>query len=105
LRAVVARVRDCLRKSDIVARLGGDELTILLPETGPEIAQGVISKIQQGLLDEMNGNHWPVTFSIGVITFKAMPASTDEMIKMVDDMMYAVKRSGKNAINYAVYAG
>jgi diguanylate cyclase (GGDEF)-like protein len=105
LRSVVMHARHALRKTDIVARLGGDELTILLPETDPETAQGVISKTQQGLVDEMNRCHWPVTFSIGVITFTAMPSTTDELMKMVDDLMYTVKRSGKNAISFAVYAG
>jgi diguanylate cyclase (GGDEF)-like protein len=105
LRSVVTHARNGLRKTDIVARLGGDELTILLPETDQETAQLVISKTQQGLLDEMKKSRWPVTFSIGVITFNATPATANELMKLVDDLMYTVKRSGKNAILYDVFAG
>jgi diguanylate cyclase (GGDEF)-like protein len=105
LHTVVTYVRNRLRKTDVVARLGGDELAILLRETSQEPAKIVISKIQQGLLGEMRKNNWPVTFSIGVITFLAPPATTNELIKMVDDLMYTVKRNGKNATSYSVYAG
>jgi PleD family two-component response regulator len=46
-----------------------------------------------------------VTFSIGLMTFITAPASTNELVKMVDDLMYTVKNNGKNAISYSVYAG
>jgi diguanylate cyclase (GGDEF)-like protein len=105
LRSVVTYTRNGLRKTDIVARLGGDELAILLPETDQKTAQKVVAKIREGLLDEMRRCGWPVTFSIGLMTFTAMPASTNELIKMVDDLMYTVKHNGKNAISYSVYAG
>lgn len=105
LHSIVTLARHGLRKTDIVARLGGDEFAILLPETNPQTAQGVISKIQHALLGEMSRSQWPVTFSTGVITFTAMPATTNELIKMVDDLMYSVKHNGKNAVSFAVYAG
>ena len=105
LRTAVTLTKNALRKTDIVARLGGDEFAILLPETDQIAAQVVISKIQKGLISEMSKSNWPVTFSIGVITFMAAPATTIELIKLVDDLMYTVKDNGKNAIRYSVYAG
>jgi diguanylate cyclase (GGDEF)-like protein len=105
LRTVVNHTKTELRKTDIVARLGGDEFAILLPETEQKKAQVTISKIQQGLLSEMRKCNWPVSFSIGVITFIATPNTTNELIKMVDDLMYTVKHNGKNAIRYSVYTG
>jgi GGDEF domain-containing protein len=62
-----------------------------------------IPRIQSALLDEMKQNHWPVTFSIGVLTYQAGEISIDELVKHVDDLMYSVKKSGKNSIAYAVY--
>ena len=105
LRTVVQHTLDELRKTDIVARLGGDEFAILLPETDHITAQVVLSKIQQGLLIEMEKSGLPVTFSIGATTFTATPDTANELIKMVDDLMYTVKNNGKNAIQYSVYEG
>jgi diguanylate cyclase (GGDEF)-like protein len=94
-----------LRKIDVIARLGGDEFALLLPETDQAGAKVAISKIQIGLLDEMHKNNWPVTFSIGVLTCVNMPQTTDELIKRADELMYLVKKNGKNSINYSVYTG
>jgi diguanylate cyclase (GGDEF)-like protein len=105
LRSLVSHSKTELRKTDIVARLGGDEFAILFPETDQITAQVAISKIQQSLLYEMKKSDWPVTFSIGAITFNATPDTANEMIKLVDDLMYTVKNNGKNAIRYSVYAG
>lgn len=92
-----------LRKTDIVARLGGDEFAILLPETDAEASRIVTSKLQRSLLDEMLQNQWPVTFSIGVVTFMDIPDSDDKVIQIADELMYTVKNDGKNGISYSVY--
>jgi diguanylate cyclase (GGDEF)-like protein len=104
LRAVVSRAKRELRKTDFIARLGGDEFTILLLETDQDAAQIVIPRIQNALTDEMRQNDWPVTFSIGVLTCLEAQITTDELIKRADSLMYSVKKNGKNAIAYAVYA-
>ena len=105
LRTVVSHARKELRKTDIVARMGGDEFVVLFPEATSITAQVVVSRIQQGLLREMKNGTWPVTFSIGVITFFAIPKTTNDLIKMVDTLMYEVKNNGKNAISYSVFNG
>ena len=85
--------------------MGGDEFVVLFPEATSITAQVVVSRIQQGLLREMKNGTWPVTFSIGVITFFAIPKTTNDLIKMVDTLMYEVKNNGKNAISYSVFNG
>lgn len=105
LSAVADSMQQHLRKTDVVARIGGDEFVILLPEVGTEVAQAVISKMRHRLSEEMQDKSWPVTFSIGVLTFTAVPVSADEMLSMADRMMYTVKNSGKNNISYATHAG
>jgi diguanylate cyclase (GGDEF)-like protein len=105
LNTIVENARDHLRKTDVVARLGGDEFAFLLPETDQAAAQVIVTKIQSSLLDEMNRNNWPVTFSIGVLTcIVHIPPTSDELIKQADDLMYSVKNNGKNGIGYSVRA-
>jgi diguanylate cyclase (GGDEF)-like protein len=105
LATVAARLQDSLRKTDIVARVGGDEFAILMPETSAEAAETVVSKLQANLLAEMQKNQWPITLSIGALTFTVVPTSTDEMLNMADQLMYTVKNNGKNNIRYGSYPG
>ena len=105
LRTVVSSVKKNIRKTDSVARLGGDEFALLLPETNQEFACVVLSKIQEDILGEMRINNWPVTVSVGVLTCSVAPPSTDALVSMADDLMYSVKRDGKNGVKYSTYAG
>jgi diguanylate cyclase (GGDEF)-like protein len=102
LGTVTRTIVENLRKTDFVARLGGDEFALLLPETGAEAGRFAVSKIRDALLGGMKKNQWPVSFSIGVMTYIVPPPSVDAMIKEGDDLMYSVKRSGKNGIAFSV---
>jgi diguanylate cyclase (GGDEF)-like protein len=105
LRVVASSVRKHLRKTDVIARLGGDEFALLLPETNEGSARVALSKIHDGLLEEMRLENWPITFSIGVLTCNVAPPTTEELVRMADELMYSVKHEGKNSIRYATYAG
>ena len=94
-----------IRPSDTLARLGGDEFALLMPETDPEAAEKIVNRLHSSLEDEMLKNDWMVTFSLGVVTYKEVPKTVDEMVKMADSAMYTVKAGGKNGVNYCVYAG
>ena len=100
--SVANTVRKNLRKLDIISRFGGDEFTILLPETGPEAAQVVLSRIRNILLNTMESNKWPVTFTFGTVTFLKAPSSVEEMMKKVGGVMYAGKDSGMNTIEQEI---
>lgn len=90
------------RQIDIVARLGGDEFAILLTETDARSAREMLNRIRVILLAAMKDNDWPVTFSIGMITFACPPDSLIKIIKMADELMYTVKSRGKNRIAHEV---
>jgi diguanylate cyclase (GGDEF)-like protein/PAS domain S-box-containing protein len=105
LSAVVKHATGHLRKTDLFARLGGDEFAFLLPETGPELAQTIISKFQKDIVFRIQEIYGRVTFSIGVLTCIDSSLTLEEILKLVDDLMYAVKREGKAGIKYAVYRG
>lgn len=95
---VAATMREHIRSTDTVARMGGDEFALLLPETGYDASDVVVRKVREGLLSTMQERGWPVTFSIGVVTFLTPPENVDAMIKTADGYMYEVKHGGKNSI-------
>lgn len=102
LRSVADTVRKNLRKLDIISRFGGDEFTILLPETEAEAAQVVLSRMRNVLLNIMEANKWPVTFTFGTVTFLKPPSSVEEMVKKVGSLMYSAKDSGMNTIEQEI---
>ncbi len=89
-----------LRKIDVISRLGGDEFAILLPHTGYEDAKIVLDRFHTILLESMRNQGWPVTFSIGAITFIRPPNSVVEMIEKADALMYRAKKTGKNSLKH-----
>jgi len=92
-----------IRGVDFAARLGGDEFAVLFPVLEQDKAVGVLEKLQSELLEAMKAKAWPVTFSIGAITFTDVMESSRDMVKKVDDLMYEVKKSGKNNIRHLVW--
>jgi diguanylate cyclase (GGDEF)-like protein len=103
LRRVVARAKGRLRKTDILARLGGDEYAILLPETDEKAARAVLPDVQQVINREMQANGWTLTVSVGAVTFASPPPTPNEGIRLVDQLMYSVKKSGKDSIRFSTF--
>jgi diguanylate cyclase (GGDEF)-like protein len=87
-----------VRATDVVARLGGDEFAVLFPETGPDVAETALRKLQRGLGEAMAREGVRVTFCIGAVTARRNGKPADELIRRADALMYDVKRAGKNAI-------
>ena len=50
------------------------------------------------LLDKTKKENWPIGFSIGVAFFDTLPVSVDKAVQIADELMYKVKKSGKNSI-------
>lgn len=101
LRQVASTITAAIRESDTVARLGGDEFGLLLPETGHEAAVTVATKMCTSLKVDVEEN-WPVTFSIGMVTYRSPPVDTNELIRIADQLMYEVKNSGKNELKHLI---
>jgi diguanylate cyclase (GGDEF)-like protein len=78
--------------------IGGDEFALLLPDTGNDSAATAIARIVSELNAAMAAGGWPITFSVGAATFDVPHGSLDEMLRIVDALMYEVKGSGKAGI-------
>ena len=102
LRTVVAVARTHLRTTDTIARLGGDEFAVLLPETDPEEARAAVTKMRVTLLERMRREGWPVTFSMGTLSCRGAAPEPDTLLRLTDELMYRVKRAGKDGVSFDV---
>ncbi|MDD5772924.1 MAG: GGDEF domain-containing protein [bacterium] len=105
LQVVAGTIKENIRSIDIVARIGGDEFVILMPETGEEHSRIAIDKILKYLLNIVEENKWPITFSIGAAIYHNPPRDMDKLIKTADELMYSIKKAGKNNIMYKIITG
>lgn len=103
LKQVAEVIGASVRRTDFAARLGGDEFVVLFVETGTESARRAVAELRSHLLRAMEVLHYPVTFSIGVVTFEQPPPDSEAMIKTADELMYRAKQQGKNAVLHASY--
>jgi diguanylate cyclase (GGDEF)-like protein len=95
---LTALMRRNLRTIDRVARLGGDEFVILMPATNALAADIALIRLKMTIQESMRARHWPVTLSVGAVTFYETPDSIDQAISLADHTMYEVKRDGKDSI-------
>jgi len=103
LREIAARLKDCVRASDVVARLGGDEFVVLLQEVGGEtqvgtIARGILSAAMKPVV--ILGHECRVTASIGVCMHPAEGQDEHALMKHADMAMYLAKQEGKNNFQF-----
>lgn len=104
LKAVAARVRAALRRSDTAARLGGDEFVVVMedidgPEDGAHLAAKLIEVI--GLPIELSGNRIEISASVGLSLYPDDGADRHALLMAADTAMYAAKAHGRN--RYAFY--
>jgi diguanylate cyclase (GGDEF)-like protein len=103
LTSVASTLKANLRMTDTVARLGGDEFAVLFPETGGAAVREAFGHVHQRLLQAMQEHTWPVSFSIGVVSFESVPESLDQALAASDELMYSIKRSTKNNVIYQTW--
>lgn len=99
--AFVNCLRKNIRATDAVSRLGGDEFAILLPEMTGDMAVPFMEKLKNTVYSEMKKLGWDITYSAGVVTCNAPPENVNELIKDADNLMYAVKKNGKNGVKFS----
>lgn len=100
LKHIAHKMSSSAREIDIMARIGGDEFAILFLETDESTAETVIEKLKKMLYQTSSRKGWPITCSIGVVTFNRPPLDIDELISTADSQMYLAKNEGKNRIKH-----
>ena len=102
LKQTATLLRDNLRATDALARMGGDEFAFILVGSAPAVVKKVVEKIHYGLRGMAMANDWPVSFSIGVVTYLSPPRKLDDMLRAADELMYEVKQDRGAGAQYRV---
>jgi diguanylate cyclase len=91
-------LKEMVRVEDIVSRWGGEEFIILLPDTSLEAATKLADRIRL-ILEKQSSSAAPlaITASFGVAGLQE-GESEDDLIRRVDDALYAAKRGGRNRV-------
>jgi diguanylate cyclase (GGDEF)-like protein/PAS domain S-box-containing protein len=108
LKLVAARVRTCVRDSDVLARFGGDKFIVMCENLGADAdaatahIQVIGGRILAGFNEPfpLDGTPFRTSCSIGVALFDPTTTSDDDVLKRADLAMYEVKASGRNALRF-----
>ena len=105
LKMVARRLQDELRRIDHICRIGGEEFGLILPATGQDAAQEVMSRILDAefKLKVANGGtprDLNITFSYGAVTFPSAPGNQTELYSKADAMLYLSKDLGRNRCHF-----
>ena len=93
-------LRTCVRTEDTVARLGGDEFAVLLVGGDGTEAQLVAERIRSHIAGAMETRDWPVTVSVGAVTFIDPPRDGSVALSVADIYLYASKSAGRNRVTF-----
>ena len=99
---IAQTLQDNARDVDIVSRIGGDEFVILMAETNEIEALKIIERLKIKLGEIATSYDWPITFSVGLVTYLTPPETIESMLKYSDEIMYNAKSSGKNCTKHVV---
>lgn len=95
LKAVAARLLECVRRSDAVARLGGDEFVVLLPEVTSRrdvayVKETMLASLREPILCE-NGEAFVMEASVGSAMSPLDGATAQDLLDAADADMYREK--------------
>lgn len=93
-------LQERLRTTDFVSRYGGEEFVLLLPETTPDEARGVIDNLRQHIGElpfHFQGERVSVTCSAGLASFSGELA-VDAVFDAADKALYRAKAGGRNRV-------
>ena len=100
LKAIVERLRSCVRESDTISRQGGDEFIILLRDArdGDAVSR-LADKIHRRMSEPflIDTHALSTSFSIGIAMFPEDGDNFDDLTQKADTAMYHAKQAGRSA--------
>lgn len=103
LKRIAETLTSAVRSSDVVGRLGGDEFAVLMPGVTGGTMHRRFDPIKIDLDAMVAREHWPISFSIGVVACESPTPRPRDAVGFADRIMYDAKAAGRDAIRYAVY--
>lgn len=104
LKAVAERLRGIVRSGETVARLGGDEFAIVLPQVANSLdairpARRILSALEAPIV--VGELSCQIGASIGIaVADQASATDGQDLMRQADAALYAVKRGGRNGIQF-----
>ncbi|HUW69303.1 MAG TPA: diguanylate cyclase [bacterium] len=101
--AVADRVRTCIRGIDLFTRYGGEEFVIILPETPPDEAATIASRVRKAVesLQVFAPDHaeaLSVTISVGVASMRTGIDGFQQLLDAANGAERLAKDNGRNRI-------
>ncbi|NOX14712.1 MAG: diguanylate cyclase [Epsilonproteobacteria bacterium] len=98
LKFLVKTIQKNIRKGDILARYGGEEFIILFSNIRKDEAFLVLNNIRSIIQESILNQKVKFTISIGIADFNPNQTTIKQAIKIADERLYKVKKSGKNRV-------
>jgi diguanylate cyclase (GGDEF)-like protein len=98
LKLLAKVMREQIRQTDTVGRLDGDEFGIIMPNSSENDSKELCNKLCAVITEQMNKAAFPVSVSIGYVTFTKAPDSVSEVFEMAHNALYEAKSSGKGLV-------
>ena len=114
---LVSLMQEQVRAGDIVARYGGEEFTIILPDTGIQLAHEIAERIRHKVEEQklvINEKPIHITVSIGISTLNQIKGQANTidknalhitekyldklLIGKADEALYLAKQAGRNQV-------
>jgi two-component system, cell cycle response regulator len=99
LKAVVERMKACIRAYDVIGRYGGEEFLIVVPAVEPSGAMALAERIRRTVESQpvrTPPGEVSVTVSLGVAVSDPKRTSAPELLRLADEALYRAKDGGRN---------
>ena len=102
LQQAAQRLTACVDESGLVARLGGDEFVLMLSDAHASYVENIAQKVLDQLAESfrLEHAHAYVSASLGIAIFPDDASNKEDLMKRVDQAMYASKQKGGNCFTY-----